>query len=343
MAEVSMMHVEEGLIEQLEQRVQAASQSWISGAKLTEIAPLTGGASSLTFTAAFDGVPSAYKKIVLKVAPPGIPATTNRDILRQAVVMRALTGRPGVKVPEVLFSEEGSDLDTPPVLAMNLVPGECYEPMLDPERHPEHFDEYRARALDLARMLAAVHALNVNEIGLEEEPVVPIEAEIDRWTRAYDTCPEVFQHNYTEVAARLHATKPPAARPTVNHGDYRLGNMLCSDGKINAIIDWEIWTVGDPRVDLTWMTFFAADTHHSMIRNRAFAGVPMGQELIDTYVAAGGESYPDMDWFKALTNYKEAAATALIMKRFLKRGDPMPGDPSSEFKKLLDEALELLG
>jgi hypothetical protein len=112
MAEEPKMHVEEGLIEQLEERVQQASQSWIPGAKLIEIAPLTGGASSLTFTAAFGGVPTAYEKVVLKVAPPGIPATTNRDILRQAVVMRALTGRPGVKVPEVLFSAEGSDLDT---------------------------------------------------------------------------------------------------------------------------------------------------------------------------------------------------------------------------------------
>jgi hypothetical protein len=65
--------------------------------------------------------------------------------------------------------------------------------------------------------------------------------------------------------------------------------------------------------------------------------------LLDTYVEAGGESYPDMDWFKALTNYKEAAATSLILKRLLKRGDELPGDPSAEFKKLLDDALELLG
>ena len=50
-----------------------------------------------------------------------------------------------------------------------------------------------------------------------------------------------------------------------------------------------------------------------------------------------------MDWFQALTNYKEAAATALILKRLLKRGDQLPGDPSAEFKKLLDDALELLG
>lgn len=343
MAEAPKMFVPDGLVEQLTERVGTAASSWAPGASVRAIEPLTGGASSLTFTISFDDAPAGYEKVVLKVAPPGIPATTNRDILRQAIVMNALTGKPGVKVPEVLFGDEGSDVDTPPILAMNLVPGECYEPMLDAERHPEHFDEYRARANDLARMLASMHALKVEEIGLADEPVVPIEAEIDRWTRAYDTCPEIFQHNYKDVAARLHATKPPAVRPVVNHGDWRLGNMLCSDGKINAIIDWEIWSVGDPRVDLTWMTFFAQDTHHSMIRNHATSGMPNGSEMIDAYVAAGGEDFPDMDWFKALTNYKEAAATSLIMKRFLKRGEPMPGDPSAEFKKLLDDAMELLG
>jgi aminoglycoside phosphotransferase (APT) family kinase protein len=343
MAEAPKMFVPEGLVEQLHQRVGAVAPSWTPGVAVRAIEPLTGGASSLTFTVSFDGAPAGYEKVVLKVAPPGLPATTNRDILRQAVVMRALTGRPGVKVPEVLFGDEGKSLDEPPLLAMNLVPGECYEPMLDQERSPEHFAEYRARAMDLARMLAAMHALDVNEIGLADEPVVPIEAEIDRWTRAYDTCPEVFQHNYKEVAARLHATKPPAVRPVVNHGDWRLGNMLCADGAINAIIDWEIWSVGDPRVDLTWMTFFAQDTHHSMVRNRTESGMPTGAEMVAAYVAAGGEDYPDMDWFKALTNYKEAAATSLIMKRFLKRGEEMPGDPAAEFKKLLDDAMELMG
>jgi aminoglycoside phosphotransferase (APT) family kinase protein len=343
MAEAPKMFVPDGLVEQLETRVQEASQSWIPGVTVSGIAPLTGGASSLTFTVDFDGAPAGYEKVVLKVAPPGLPATTNRDILRQAVVMKALTGRPGVKVAEVLFGNAGSSLDEPPILAMNLVPGECYEPMLDPERHPENFAEYNERALDLASMLAAMHALNVNDIGLQDEPVVPIEAEIDRWTRAYDTCPEIFQHNYKEVAARLHATKPAPVRPVVNHGDYRLGNMLCSDGKVNAIIDWEIWSIGDPRVDLTWMTFFAADTHHSMIRNREPAGVPIGQVLLDTYVSSGGEQYESMDWFKALTNYKEAAATSLILKRFLKRGEELPGDPSTEFKKLLDDAMDLIG
>ncbi len=40
--------------------------------------------------------------------------------------------------------------------------------------------------------------------------------------------------------------------PAIVHGDFRLGNLLAHGTEIKAIIDWEIWTVGDPRVDVGW-------------------------------------------------------------------------------------------
>ncbi len=40
--------------------------------------------------------------------------------------------------------------------------------------------------------------------------------------------------------------------PAVVHGDFRLGNLLAVDERITAVIDWEIWSVGDPRIDLGW-------------------------------------------------------------------------------------------
>ena len=36
------------------------------------------------------------------------------------------------------------------------------------------------------------------------------------------------------------------------HGDFRLGNLLAVGPEVTAVIDWEIWTVGDPRVDTGW-------------------------------------------------------------------------------------------
>src|SRR5262249_24312267 len=89
------------LIDELTDRAQRASRSWQPGARVVPVEPLTGGASSLTFTTRFEGVPAADEVVVLKVAPPGLPAVRNRDVLRQGTVMRALAGHAGVLVPEV--------------------------------------------------------------------------------------------------------------------------------------------------------------------------------------------------------------------------------------------------
>ena len=267
--------------------------------KVRDIALLSGGSSSLTFTVETDDGP-----IVLKVAPPGLAPVRNRDVLRQARLLRALNGR--VRVPAVLFEDAGD----PPFFAMSFVAGECVEPILDQSRDPAQFARVRARGLDAVDVLKSLHAIDPNGVGLGDEPVVSLGGEIDRWTRAFTTVPAEWQGNYEEVAAALHASQPQPLPAVVNHGDYRLGNTLCDSGHLTAVIDWEIWSVGDPRVDLSWFCYFTDEARHPAASSFDKTGMPTRDEVVARY----GE-LPDLDWFDALTRYKEAAATALIFKR----------------------------
>jgi aminoglycoside phosphotransferase (APT) family kinase protein len=118
--------------------------------------------------------------------------------------MRGLYGRPGVRVPPVLFQDPGTPPDVPPFLAMGLVPGECVEPVLEPGRGGSGFAEVRSRALDAAAVLAAVHRVEPAEAGLADEPVVSPATEIDRWTRAFGTVPADLQGEYERCARRGH-------------------------------------------------------------------------------------------------------------------------------------------
>jgi aminoglycoside phosphotransferase (APT) family kinase protein len=329
------------LIEQLTDRTQRASQSWHPGARVVSVEPLTGGTSSLTFTVRFEGVPEADEVVVLKVAPPGLPPVRNRDVLRQGTVMRALAGHEGVVVPEVLFEDAGDPPEVSPFLAMNLVPGECVEPILIADPDPERASDFRQRAFDAARVLAAMHRLDPAAIGLADEPVVSIKAEIDRWVRAYETAPAHLQFDYPRVSEALHASIPPAVRPVVNHGDYRLGNTLCAADHLTAVIDWEIWSVGDPRVDLTWLTFFCDDSGHPSRASDQPSGMPSRAELRAAYTDAGGEAFPDVDWFDALTLFKEAALTSLLIKRAEKSGDPGIAAQLVEFTPSLGRMLDM--
>jgi aminoglycoside phosphotransferase (APT) family kinase protein len=339
------------LAESLRERAGKAAQQWAPGAEVTSVEPLTGGSSSLTFIASLAGAPEPHSRVVLKVAPPGLPPVRNRDVLRQGRLMVTLHARPGVPVPPVLFqdsgappygsaAESGTDAGAPPFIAMGLIPGECVEPVLSESRDPARFAEVRARALDAARALAALHSVDPAQTDLRNEPVVTLADEIDRWTRAFSTVPPDLQGEYERCARALHATIPPALPPVINHGDYRLGNTLCADGKVNAIIDWEIWSVGDPRIDLTWFTFFTDEAKHPAMPSPGPTGMPTAAELLAAY----GRDLPDMRWFDALTRYKEAGATALLIKRGRKTKE-MPGhlgQMTPALPGLLREAGELL-
>jgi aminoglycoside phosphotransferase (APT) family kinase protein len=105
----------------------------------------------------------------------------------------------------------------------------------------------------------------------------------------------------------------------VVHGDWRLGNMQCEADRINGVIDWEIWALGDPRLDLSWFLMWA-DPVHPLAVNTGMR-VPSVVELRAEYEKLRG-AVPDLEWFDALARYKQAAACALLVKNARKRGDP---------------------
>jgi aminoglycoside phosphotransferase (APT) family kinase protein len=129
--------------------------------------------------------------------------------------------------------------------------------------------------------------------------------------------PPDLQGEYEHCAQALRATMPAPLPPVVNHGDYRLGNTLCADGRVTAVIDWEIWSVGDPRIDLSWFAFFTDEARHPAMPSPGPTGMPTATDLLARY----GRELPDLRWFDALTRYKEAGATALLIKRGRKAGD----------------------
>ncbi|MFD7205510.1 phosphotransferase family protein [Streptomyces sp. NPDC059893] len=334
----------EELLAELTARTRDAVRRWAPRAGVENVAPLTGGTSSLTYVVTLSGAPARHERVVLKVAPPGLAPVRNRDVLRQARLMETLSGRGGVRVPAVLFTDEGASLAQPPFVAMELVPGECVEPVLTPRgRIPA--SQVRGRALDAVRMLAALHRVDPRSTALAAEPAVSLGAEIDRWTRAFATVPEDLRTGHEAVAARLHATQPPPMAPAFTHGDYRLGNTLCEGGRVTSVIDWEIWALGDPRVDVTWLTFFTDEARHPASVSDEPTGMPGRAELVDAYQEERGEALRDLAWFEALTKYKESAATALLIKRGRKAREltAMHRRMLPALPVLLDEAMGMLG
>jgi aminoglycoside phosphotransferase (APT) family kinase protein len=311
-------------LDDLAARATAAAQGWAPGATIDDVQPLTGGASSLTFTGHVSNGPPEHERIVLKVAPPGLEPVRNRDVARQARLMRALHGAPGVRVPTVFFEDDGNPPEVPPFHAMNVVAGECLEPLLQAPP-PDVMPLVPQRAFAAAAMLAALHRVDPVAVGLGAEKETTLDGEINRWTRAFETVDEQMSARYREAHELLFATMPKALPPAICHGDYRLGNMLCDGGEVSALIDWEIWSLSDPRLDLAWFLFFTDEAKHPMASNPGPTGMPPADALFAAYVDASGAAPADFEWFHCLIRYKEAAATSLLMKRMVKAGGESPG------------------
>ena len=112
-------------------------------------------------------------------------------------------------------------------------------------------------AADFIGALAALHCFDWRATSLAKwgEGVTFENAayrQIDDWEarfRRWALRPHPMAHR---ALAWLRANAPVAKRLSLVHGDYRLGNFLEKNGRISAILDWELVHLGDPVEDLGW-------------------------------------------------------------------------------------------
>lgn len=329
----------------LADRATAAAQRWYPGARIAGIVPLQGGRSSLTYAATATGA-SGGVRLVLKVAPPGLAPVRNRDVLRQARILRALQHADGVNVPEVLFLDGGEPPAVPPLFAMSFAEGRSFEPHVDAVDDAGYEDvpaaDISGRARHAATMLGSLHSQDAVALGLADEPIATGRSEIDRWANAFASVGDFVDGRAAEAIDGLRAHVPADISPRIVHGDYRLGNMLSVGATVKAIIDWEIWSLGDPRIDVSWYMLCAEPAGHPMAI-RVHPGMPAVDILLADYESAGGRALPDLRWFRALTLTKMAATTALIAKHNRRAGMDLLADRTkATIPVMLDGALASL-
>lgn len=283
-----------------------------------DVERLSGGASSFTYVGAVD---DGARQVVVKVAPAGVLPVRNRDVLRQARVLRALRST-AVPVPELLWEDAGEPPDVPPLFVMSFVDGTSLEPLFDRAGSEQDDEEIVAeRMRNATRTMAALHALEPEALALTDEPEVGPEHEVDRWCRLLETVDQELVPGWQDVAAELGGGIPVALPGCVVHGDFRLGNMIAADADIRAVVDWEIWSLGDPRVDVGW--FLTAANPETYGRSSRYASsVPPLSELTEVYLDAGGRAVSDIGWFEALAHFKSAAVWSLIVKHNRRRAAP---------------------
>jgi aminoglycoside phosphotransferase (APT) family kinase protein len=283
-------------------RVSATLRREQPDLEVGRLARLVGGHSGLTYRLETSAGP-----LVVKSVPAGQKAIGRHDMLRQARMIAALAPT-GVPVPAVVATDE----DQPAWFAMQLVAGEAIEPVLDdPDVQPALA---AARMLRAAETLPALHDVPLDKVPVDAPPLSPLD-ELGRWARTMAAVPSELVPDADRLQQRLAASVPAALAPTLVHGDYRLGNLICNGAEPAALIDWEIWSVGDPRVELGWFLVFADGSNFPGV-GREVPGLPSAEDLVAAY-AADGRPVDDLAWFDALGRYKMAAIMGHNLRRHL--------------------------
>jgi aminoglycoside phosphotransferase (APT) family kinase protein len=307
---------------------------------VADVRTLAGGASSLTYAARM-----GERRVVVKAAPPGVAPVRNRDVLRQARLLRALWDTE-VPVPEVLHEDAGTPPDVPPLFVMSYVEGDSFEPLFDLDGPDVAAEVVAERLRDAARTMAALHRVRPESLGLGHEPIGGPAGEVERWSGSLETVDQSLVPGWREVGDALRASAPAPLPAAVVHGDFRLGNLLASGGRITAVVDWEIWSMGDPRVDVGWFLLNADPRTYNRATRYAWS-LPGPAELAEVYAVAIGTGFSltELSWFEALASFKSAATWSLIVKHNRRRSTP-DGELDAMapvLPRLLARAREILG
>lgn len=302
---------------------------------------LEGGRSGLTYLVTDAG----GAEHVVKAVPPGRRAVGRNDVLRQSHVLSALAGTgigDALPIPGVTARDE----DEPAWFAMECAPGAAQEPVLD-DADPV-LGVVRERMIAAARILGRLHAVDVPSLaagisaagGRAPEPLGPVD-ELERWTRTMQAVPPELRSGSDELLTALGSSVPRPVEPVLVHGDFRLGNLLCEGATPTALVDWEIWSVGDPRVDLGWFGVFTDGALFPGV-GHVVPDLPAEPELLAAY---GAEEQADYEWFRALGRMKMAAIMGHNLKRHREgvHHDPVQEQLPATIDALIDSGRRILG
>lgn len=291
-------------------------------------------------------------EFVLRRGPrPPLPKSTH-DMKREARIQSALAPE-GVAVPQILALCEDEGVLGIPFYIMEFLDGEVVTDTV-----PDCFAGQNGPRKAVEAMLDSLVALH--SVDVSQEPVAGLgrpegylERQVQRFGSLWGQTSKREVPQVDAIAHRLAATLPSTQRHSVVHGDFRMGNVMYEKSappRIQAILDWEMATLGDPLADLGYLVATYADPSAEptimeltpVTREPAF---PTRDEVISRYADGTGLDVSPLKWYMALALWKAAIFSEAIYTRWLngeRPDDPFAASLDTGVLTLLDQAQQLI-
>jgi aminoglycoside phosphotransferase (APT) family kinase protein len=327
----------------------AALTAWLDSQDLGRGAPLesrfiAGGSQNVIYEIRRGGLHCA-----LRMPPPTAPASRDDGILREWRIIEALRGTDVPHTEAIAMCADTSVLGRTFYL-MGFVDG--WSPMSTRRLWPEPFDadlgQRRGLAFELIEGIARLSKVDWQASGLGDlgRPDGFHERQVERWTAFLNRIKGRELPGFDKAAAWLRAHKPLDYIPGLMHGDYQFANVMFRHGgpaRLAAIVDWEMGTVGDPKLDLAWVVqSWPEDTSGgdgSVGGYVDMTGMPSRTEVLDYYAKSSGRQVDDIDYYVVLARWKLAVVLEQTYQRAAGNPELEPFGPI--VLQLMREAAEL--
>jgi aminoglycoside phosphotransferase (APT) family kinase protein len=252
----------------------------------------------------------------IRIPPSTAPASRDDGILREWRIIEALDGSDVPHTEAIAVCTDSSVLGRT-FYMMGFVDG--WSPMGLTDGWPAPFDtDLEARkglAYQLVEGIALLSKVDWKAKGLHDlgRPDGFHERQVDRWTAFLERIKGRELPGFDEASAWLRAHKPIDFVPGLMHGDYQFANVMYHDGapaQLAAIVDWEMGTVGDPKLDLGWtVQGWPEDTTSADASTSGYVdmfAMPTRSEVVAHYAKVSGRQADDLDYYLVLAKWKLA-------------------------------------
>ena len=283
---------------------------------------LSGGRSNLTYR-----VDGGGRTWVLRRPPLGHVLPTAHDMAREYRVLTALRDT-GLPVPTTRALCEDTEVNGAPFYVMDFAPGVVIEEKL-PDGYANTPAERRRIGTALVATLAELHAVDWQAVGLADfgRPEGYLARQVRRWSEQWERSKADEVPLISELIRRLNAALPGTPESTLVHGDWRLGNLAldpADPGRVAAIFDWEMATLGDPLADLGYTLVYWGEAGDApgargpggYAAVTAAEGFHTRAELVEAYARASGRDCGAVAFYEVLALYKLAVISEGIYARW---------------------------
>jgi len=146
-----------------------------------------------------------------------------------------------------------------------------------------------------------------------------VQRQLRRWSRQWEASKQRDLPVMNRVRTLLENRIPTQRRTAVVHGDYRFGNLIVDNGKIGAVVDWELCALGDPLADLGYLANDWIDPggpelwRSSVVQD---GGFPSLEEMVARYAALTGADVSGLPYHRAMQAWRLAAILEGVYARY---------------------------